>query len=99
MAQETILFVQGIEMPRDVLELAQTLMPQGFAMRMVPPRTRSGEIAEAMREVNYVLGFVFHLPDEPYLSSPWRKSRFWCRQRRTAKTSNSNGATPESTTG
>ena len=69
MAQETILFVQGIEMPRDVLELAQTLMPQGFAMRMVPPRTRSGEIAEAMREVNYVLGFVFHLPDEAYLNA------------------------------
>ena len=69
MAQETILFVQGIEMPLDVLELAQTLMPDGFALRMIPPRARSGEIAEAMREVTYVLGFIFYLPDEAYLSA------------------------------
>jgi hypothetical protein len=69
MAQETILFVQGIEMPPDVLELAHSLMPTGFALRMVPPRARSGEIAEAMREVHYVLGFVFHLPDEAYLNA------------------------------
>jgi transposase-like protein len=32
------------------------------------------------------------------LSSPWRKSRFRCRQRMTAKTSNSNGATTELST-
>ena len=69
MAQETILFVQGIEMPPDVLELAQTLMPDGFALRMIPPRARSGEIAEAMREVDYVLGFIFYLPDEAYLNA------------------------------
>src|ERR1700720_3506290 len=69
MAQEIILFVQGIEMPPDVLELAHSLMPTGFALRMVPPRARSGEIAEAMREVHYVLGFVFHLPDEAYLNA------------------------------
>ena len=69
MAQETILFVQGIEMPPGVLEQVHTLMPKGFALRMVPPRTRSAEIAEAMREVDYVLGFIFHLPDEAYLNA------------------------------
>jgi phosphoglycerate dehydrogenase-like enzyme len=68
-APEVILFVQGIEMPPDALELARALMPKGFALRMVPPRTRSREIAEAMREANYVLGFVFHLPDEAYLNA------------------------------
>lgn len=69
MGHETILFVQGIELPPDVLELAQTLMPSGFELRKVPPRTRSNEIAEAMREVDYVLGFIFHLPDEAYLNA------------------------------
>jgi phosphoglycerate dehydrogenase-like enzyme len=68
-AQETILFVQGIEMPPDVLELARTLTPSDFALRMIPARARSSEVAEAMREVNYVLGFVFHLPDEAYLNA------------------------------
>jgi phosphoglycerate dehydrogenase-like enzyme len=69
MAQETILFVQGIELPADVLELSRTLMPNGFELRTVPVRARSSEIAEAMREVNYILGFIFRLPDEAYLSA------------------------------
>ncbi|HTT75628.1 MAG TPA: 2-hydroxyacid dehydrogenase [Candidatus Binataceae bacterium] len=69
MAEETILFVQGIEMPPDVLELAHTLAPNDFTLRMVPPHTRSAAIAEAMREVEYVLGFIFHLPDEAYLEA------------------------------
>lgn len=69
MAEETILFVQGIELPSDVLELAHTLAPKGLAPQMVPPHTRSGAIAEAMREADYVLGFIFHLPDEAYLNA------------------------------
>lgn len=56
-------------MPPDVLELARTLMPEGFELRRVPARARSSEVAEAMREVNYVLGIVFHLPDEAYLNA------------------------------
>src|SRR5207244_10453455 len=47
----------------------RALMPEGFTLRMLPPRTRSGAIAEAMREVDYVLGFIFHLPDEAYLNA------------------------------
>jgi phosphoglycerate dehydrogenase-like enzyme len=69
MAQETILFVQGIEMPPEVVDLARALMPEGFALLMVPPRTRSAAIAESMRGADYVLGFVFHLPDEAYLNA------------------------------
>jgi phosphoglycerate dehydrogenase-like enzyme len=69
LAQEIILFVQGIELPPDVLELTHTLMPKGFELRTVPVRARSSEIAEAMREVNYVLGFLFYLPDEAYLNA------------------------------
>jgi glyoxylate reductase/D-3-phosphoglycerate dehydrogenase len=69
MAPETILFVQGIELPPDVLELSRTLMPEGFALRSVPARARSVEVAEAMRQVDYVLGFIFHLPDEAYLNA------------------------------
>jgi phosphoglycerate dehydrogenase-like enzyme len=68
-AQETILFVQGIELPPDVLDQARFLMPKGFELRTVPARTRSVAVAEAMREVNYVLGFLFHLPDEAYLNA------------------------------
>jgi phosphoglycerate dehydrogenase-like enzyme len=69
MASETILFVQGIELPPDVVELARTLMPPGFTLQMMPPRTRSADIASAMRDADYLLGFIFHLPDEAYLNA------------------------------
>jgi phosphoglycerate dehydrogenase-like enzyme len=69
MAQETILFVQGIDLPSDILELAHTLAPDGLALRTVPAHTRSIAIAEAMREAHYVLGFIFHLPDEAYINA------------------------------
>ena len=69
MADETILFVQGIELPPEVVELAHTLAPKGFALRALPPRTRSAEIAEVLREPDYLLGFIFHLPDEAHLDA------------------------------
>jgi phosphoglycerate dehydrogenase-like enzyme len=69
MAQETILFVQGIDLPSDILELAHKLAPKDLTLRTVPAHTRSATIAEAMREANYVLGFIFHLPDEAYLNA------------------------------
>jgi phosphoglycerate dehydrogenase-like enzyme len=69
MALEAILFVQGIELPPDVLELAETLKPDGFSLLRIPPRTRADEIAEAMREVDYLLGFLFRLADEAYLNA------------------------------
>jgi phosphoglycerate dehydrogenase-like enzyme len=66
MAQETILFTQGIEMPPDVLELVPRMKPEGFALQMLPPRVKPEEIASAMRDAEYLLGFVWFLPDEAY---------------------------------
>ena len=69
MAEETILFVQGIEMPPDILEQVRTMMPAGFSLRMLPPRASSETIAEGMRTAEYVLGFLRYLPDEAYLAA------------------------------
>jgi phosphoglycerate dehydrogenase-like enzyme len=67
--QETIVFTQGIEMPADIIEQARQMKPDGFAMQMLPPRAGAGEIAAAMREAEYVLGFLRFLPDEAYLNA------------------------------
>lgn len=67
MAQETIVFAQGIEMPAEVLRQARSMKPAGFAMTMLPPRASAAEIANAMREAEYLLGFPRFLPDEAYL--------------------------------
>ena len=66
MAQETIVFAQGIEMPADILEQAQRMKPRRFALRMLPPRASAAEIAAAMRDAEYLLGFPRFLPDEAY---------------------------------
>ncbi|HKV54523.1 MAG TPA: 2-hydroxyacid dehydrogenase [Candidatus Binataceae bacterium] len=66
MAEETILFVQGIEMPPDILAQARQMKPSGFAMEMVPPRAKAAEIGAAMKNADYLLGFLFFLPDEAY---------------------------------
>lgn len=69
MAQETIVFTQGIEMPPDIIEQARQMKPAGFAMEMLPPRASAGDIAAAMREAEYLLGFLRFLPDEAYLNA------------------------------
>jgi phosphoglycerate dehydrogenase-like enzyme len=68
-AQETIVFTQGIEMPPDIIEQARQMKPAGFAMEMLPPRANAGEIAAAMHEAEYLLGFLRFLPDEAYLNA------------------------------
>jgi phosphoglycerate dehydrogenase-like enzyme len=68
-AQETIVFAQGIEMPPDILEQARQMKPQGFAMEMLPPRATAADIAGAMRNAEYLLGFLRYLPDEAYLEA------------------------------
>jgi phosphoglycerate dehydrogenase-like enzyme len=68
-AQETIVFTQGIEMPPDILEQAQQMKPAGFAMELLPPRANADEIAAAMREADYLLGFLRFLSDEAYLNA------------------------------
>lgn len=70
MAQETIVFTQGIEMPADILEQVRSMQPQGFNLRMIPPGTSVTDIAAAMREGDYLMGFVRFLPDEAYAQAP-----------------------------
>ncbi|MBV8773777.1 MAG: 2-hydroxyacid dehydrogenase [Deltaproteobacteria bacterium] len=69
MAQETILFTQGIEMPPDILAQARGMKPASFAMEMLPPRASAEDIAAGMREADYLLGFLRFLPDEAYANA------------------------------
>ncbi len=66
MPQETIVFAQGIEMPPDILQQARLTKPERFAMTMLPPRASADDIAAAMREAEYLLGFPRFMPDEAY---------------------------------
>src|SRR5258708_37348798 len=66
MAQETIAFAQGIEMPPDILEQAKQMKPAGFNLNMLPPTASAKDIGAAMRDAEYLLGFLRFLPDEAY---------------------------------
>src|SRR5262249_5548519 len=66
MAEQTIVFAQGIEMPSDILEQVQQMKPAGFTLQMLPPGASAAEIAAAIREAEYLLGFPRFLSDEAY---------------------------------
>jgi phosphoglycerate dehydrogenase-like enzyme len=66
MAQETIVLTIGREMPPDILEQGQQMKPAGFTLQLMPPTASAAEIAAALREAEYLLGFVRYLPDEAY---------------------------------
>jgi len=66
MAEQTIVFAQGIEMPPDILAQVQQMKPAGFTLHMLPPAASAAEIATAIREAEYLLGFPRFLPDEAY---------------------------------
>jgi phosphoglycerate dehydrogenase-like enzyme len=66
MIQETIVFTPGREVPSDILELGQRMKPAGFTLQMMPPNASAADIAAALREAEYLLGFVRFLPDEAY---------------------------------
>jgi phosphoglycerate dehydrogenase-like enzyme len=66
MAQETIVFTPGLDLPADILELAQTMKPPAFQLHMLPASASVADIAAAMRDADYLLGFVRHLPDAAY---------------------------------
>jgi phosphoglycerate dehydrogenase-like enzyme len=68
-AHETIIFTQGIEMPPEIIEQARQMKPAGFTMEMLPPRASVDDITTAMREAEYLLGFLRFLPDEAYLNA------------------------------
>jgi phosphoglycerate dehydrogenase-like enzyme len=66
MAQETIVFTPGREMPPDILELGQQMKPAGFTLQMMPASASAADIAAALQEAEYLLGFVRFLPDDAY---------------------------------
>lgn len=66
MAQETIVFTQGGELPSDILALAQQMKPADFVLRTLPSSASAADIAVAMRDAEYLMGFVRFLPDAAY---------------------------------
>jgi phosphoglycerate dehydrogenase-like enzyme len=66
MAQETIVFTPGREMPADILALGQQMTPAGMNLQVMPPDASTGDLAAALREAEYLLGFVRFFPDEVY---------------------------------
>ena len=73
MAQETIVFTQGIALPPETLALAQSMLPAGFTLHSLPANASAADIAGAMRDAEYLLGFVRFLPDEAYTQAPQLK--------------------------
>jgi phosphoglycerate dehydrogenase-like enzyme len=69
MAEQTIVFAQGIEMPPDILEQARQLKPAGFTLQLLPPSASAAEIAGAIREAEYLTGFPRFLPDDAYAAA------------------------------
>ena len=67
--QETIVFTQGVEMPPDIVALASEMAPEGFNLHHLPVGTPESDIAAAMTEGEYLLGFVRHLPDEAFAAA------------------------------
>jgi phosphoglycerate dehydrogenase-like enzyme len=66
MADETIVFTQGMALPPDIVALAERMKPSGFTLHQLPSNASATDIATAMREAEYLLGFVRFLPDEAY---------------------------------
>src|SRR3989442_14576522 len=66
MAQETIVFTAGGELPPDILALAEQMKPAGFTLQTLPGSASAAEIAAALRDAEYLTGFVRFLPDEAY---------------------------------
>ena len=69
MAEQTIVFAQGIEMPPDILAQVQQMKPAGFTLQMLPPGASAAEIAAAIRQAEYLLGFPRFLPDDAYTAA------------------------------
>ena len=69
MAPQTIVFAQGIEMPPHIQALAESLKPAEFALCALPFTAKAEEIAAAMRDADYLVGFLRFLPDEAYVEA------------------------------
>jgi phosphoglycerate dehydrogenase-like enzyme len=69
MPEETIVFTPGREMPAELLEQAQRLKPSGFNLLTMPGSASAADIAAAMRDAEYLMGFIRPLPDEAYTNA------------------------------
>ncbi len=69
MAEETIVFAQGIELPPDILEQGQRMKPAGFTLHMLPPNASAADIADAIKDAEYLTGFPRFLPNEAYANA------------------------------
>ncbi|RMF86365.1 MAG: lactate dehydrogenase [Nitrospinota bacterium] len=67
--EEKIVFVPAHVLPPDILALAETMKPQGFVLHQLPPTVRAEEIAAAIHEAEYLMGFIRFLPDEAFLQA------------------------------
>jgi len=63
---ETIVFAQGIEMPAHIRALAESMKPAGFTLRALPATAKADEVAAAIRDAEYLVGFLRFLPNEAY---------------------------------
>jgi phosphoglycerate dehydrogenase-like enzyme len=70
MAEETIVLTQGRALPPSVLTLAEQMKPEGLRLHILPGNASADDIGAAMREAEYLLGFVRFLPDEAYAQAP-----------------------------
>ena len=62
MAQETIVFTAGGELPPDILALAEQMKPADFTLQTLSGSASASEIVAAMRDAEYLTGFVRFLP-------------------------------------
>ena len=76
MPQETIVFTQGGELPADLLTQAQAMKPPGFTLHVLPADASAEDIAAAMQEAEYLMGFVRSCRIRPM---PARHGCDWCR--------------------
>ncbi len=70
MAEELIVLTQGRDLPPEVLTLAEQMKPAGLRLQILPGNAEAADIGAAMREAEYLLGFVRFLPDEAYAQAP-----------------------------
>jgi hypothetical protein len=60
----------------DILEQAQHMKPAGFTLQIMPPNASAADLAAALRDAEYLLGFVGFFPDEAYTeatASSWSR--------------------------
>src|SRR4051812_5688946 len=66
MTEPSIVMPEHPNLEPDMLAIARDLLPAGFRLDVVP----AAELAAALRQADYLLGFVGHLPNEVLQAAP-----------------------------